>query len=147
MQIVGSAWYYHHTLKLETDMSKAQTDIRATSYNAATANPYGYMGTIDDAIAQIRAEDDEVRAPWTLNISRERFELLGFLNTLTARAGFGPAYRAFMSKVEDDSVAYGAPEVSREPGKWSLAYAQKLWPKCFAKTQALRSGKQTVTQS
>ncbi len=112
-------------------MSKAQTDIRATSYNAATANPNGYTGTIDDAIAQIRAEDDEVRAPWTLNISRERFELLGFLNIPTARAGFGPAYRAFMSKVEDDSVAYGAPEVSREPGKYSLERALRDWPENF----------------
>ena len=36
-------------------MSKAQTDIRSTSYDAASANPYGYVGTIDDAIAQIRA--------------------------------------------------------------------------------------------
>ena len=121
--------------------SKAQSasalgDVRSTSYNAATANPDGYMGSIDDAIAQIRAEDDEVRAPWTLNISRERFELLGFLNIPTARAGFGPAYHAFMSKVEDDSVAYGAPEAPREPGKWSLAYAQKRWPECFANETA-----------
>jgi len=54
------------------------------------------------------------------------------LNIPTARAGFGPAYRAFMSKVEDDSVAYGAPEAPREPGKWSLAYAKKRWPECFA---------------
>jgi hypothetical protein len=133
------------TSKSNSDV--ALGDVRATSYNAATANPNGYTGTIDDVIAQIRAEPDEVRAYWPLNVSRERHELLGFLNIPTARAGFGPAYRAFMSKVEDDSVAYGAPEAPREPGKWSLAYAQKRWPECFAKTQALRSGKQTVTQS
>jgi hypothetical protein len=65
--------------------SKALGDVRETSYNAATANPYGYMGSIDDAIAQIRAEPDEVRGYWPLNISRERHELLGFLRVLRSK--------------------------------------------------------------
>ena len=38
-------------------MSKAQTDIRSTSYDALSARPFGYQGTIDEVIAQIRAED------------------------------------------------------------------------------------------
>ncbi len=123
-------------------MSKAQTDIRATSYNAATANAVGYIGTIDDAIAQIRAEDDEVRAPWTLNTSRERFELLGFLGVhkrifsgVQGAPGWnvdGDYHHPAAPTVEDWSVEYGAPEAPREPGKWSLAYAQKRWPECFA---------------
>ena len=77
-------------------MSKAQTDIRRTSYNATTANPYGYQGTIDDAIAQIRAEPNEVRAYWPFNISRERHELLSFLGVhkpkseLSGRQKFTP---------------------------------------------------------
>jgi len=126
--------------------SKAQSasalgDVRSTSYNAATANAVGYIGTIDDAIAQIRAEDDEVRAPWTLNINRERFELLGFLGVNRSKSGMSgvqvevhlPGVYVFpMNEDEDDSVAYGAPEAPREPGKWSLAYAQKRWPECFA---------------
>jgi hypothetical protein len=37
-------------------MAKAQTDIRTTSYDARSANPFGYHGTIDDALAQIRSE-------------------------------------------------------------------------------------------
>jgi hypothetical protein len=40
-------------------MSKAQTDIRTTSYDVLAARPFGYTGTIDDVLAQIRAEPDE----------------------------------------------------------------------------------------
>jgi hypothetical protein len=40
-------------------MSKAQTDIRTTSYDVLAARPFGYQGTIEDALAQIRAEPDE----------------------------------------------------------------------------------------
>jgi hypothetical protein len=111
-------------------MSKAQTDIRATSYNAATANPNGYTGTIDDAIAQIRAEPDEVRAYWPLNVSRERHELLGFLGVHKAGA-WGPWRNAYMVKAEDDTVEYGAPEAPVEPGFYTLAYARKAWPHNF----------------
>jgi len=125
-------------------MSKAQTDIRRTSYNAATANPYGYQGTIDDAIAQIRAEPDEVRAYWPLNISRERHELLGFLGVLKSKSemsgeqievGMPGAYIFPMNEDEDDSVEYGAPEQPPEqppePGFYTLAYAQKNFPSNF----------------
>jgi hypothetical protein len=123
-------------------MSKAQTDIRATSYNAATANPNGYTGTIDDAIAQIRAEPDEVRAYLPLNASRERHELLGFLGVhkrnfsgVQGSAGWtvdGDYRYPAAPTVENWSVEYGAPEAPVEPGKWSLAYAKKRWPECFA---------------
>ncbi len=113
-------------------MSKAQTDIRATSYNAATANPSGYTGTIDDAIAQIRAEPDEVRAYWPLNVSRERHELLGFLGILKVAQQYGPWRNRFMAKVEDDSVAYGVPATQLvEPGFYTLAYAQQNFPQSF----------------
>ncbi len=113
-------------------MSKAQTDIRTTSYNAATANPSGYTGTIDDAIAQIRAEPDEVRAYWPLNVSRERHELLGFLGV--HKRNFSgvqaPASRRSKRTVsrEDWSVEYGAPEAL---GFYTLAYAREAWPHNF----------------
>ena len=127
-------------------MSKAQTDIRATSYNAATANPNGYTGTIDDAIAQIRAEPDEVRAYWPLYVSRERHELLGFLGVLrpvelmsgvqlwprnvdVTRSMLARLARARVP--EDDTVVYGAPEAPVEPGFYTLAYARKAWPHNF----------------
>jgi hypothetical protein len=113
-------------------MSKAQTDIRTTSYDAAHARPFGYQGTIDDVIAQIRAEPEEVRAYWPLNISRERFELLDFLNVHKVSWHFGPWRRQFMAKVEDDSVEYGAPEQPQEPSFYTLDYARKAWPHNFA---------------
>jgi hypothetical protein len=121
-------------------MSKAQTDIRATSYNAATANPNGYTGTIDDAIAQIRAEPDEVRVPWTFNMSREHYELLGFLRVLRSKTELSgvqvevgmPAVYVFpMNEDEDWSVDYGAPEAAEEPGKYSLERALRDWPHNF----------------
>jgi hypothetical protein len=116
-------------------MSKAQTDIRTTSYNAATANPNGYTGTIDDAIAQIRAEPDEVRAYWPLNVSRERHELLGFLGVhkrnLSGVQAPGPE-RPNGSCYEDWSVEYGAPEAPVEPGFYTLDYARQAWPQNFS---------------
>ena len=116
------------TSKSNSDV--ALGDVRATSYNAATANPNGYTGTIDDAIAQIRAEPNEVRAYWPLNISRARYELLGFLGVHKAGA-WGPWRNAYMAKVEDDTVEYGAPEAPVEPGFYTLAYARKAWPRNF----------------
>jgi hypothetical protein len=120
-------------------MSKAQTDIRATSYNAATANPNGYVGTIDDVIAQIRAEPNEVRVYWPLNMSRERHELLGFLGVIRrSRPMSGVEMEVYSEDdfdheayTEDDSVEYGAPEAPVEPGFYTLAYARKAWPHNF----------------
>jgi hypothetical protein len=121
-------------------------DVRSTSYNAATANPNGYQGTIEDAIAQIRAEPDEVRAYWPLNVSRERHELLGFLGVnrpVKLMSGIQQhvtdvevtkdllARMARARVPEDDSVEYGAPEAPVEPGFYTLAYARKAWPHNF----------------
>jgi hypothetical protein len=121
--------------------SKALGDVRSTSYNAATAQVAPYVGTIDDAITQIRSEPDEVRAPWTLNISRERYELLKFLGV--TRPSFemsgiqqpnDPA-RLPRSHVtpsnEDDTVVYGAPEQPPELSPYSLEYAKAMWPRNF----------------
>lgn len=110
----------------KTNSDIALGDVRATSYDAATANVHGYVGTIDDALAQIRAEPDVPRPYWPLNISRERFELLGFLGVLKVQKGVkgGPP--------EDDTVEYGAPAApSDEPGFYTLAYAQKHFPSNF----------------
>jgi hypothetical protein len=120
-------------------MSKAQTDIRRTSYNAATANPNGYVGTIDDAIAQIRAEPDE-----TLHFGRERAELLDFLGVhkpkseLSGIQKFVPMPASYVDPSDwtfDDGaldhVEYGVPEQPREPGFYTLAYAQQQWPQNF----------------
>jgi hypothetical protein len=121
-------------------------DVRSTSYNAATANPDGYMGSIDDAIAQIKAEPDEVRGYWPMNMSRERYELLGFLGVLrpvelmsgvqlwprnvdVTRSMLARLARARVP--EDDTVVYGAPEAPVEPGFYTLAYAQKHFPQSF----------------
>lgn len=129
-------------------MSKAQTDIRTTSFNAATANPNGYVGTIDDALAQIRAEPEEVRAYWPLNISRERAELLHFLGvdrskrlmsgiqqypsgTDVTRYELGKLAASRLP--EDDSVEYGVPETPREPGFFTLEYARQHWPENFSR--------------
>jgi hypothetical protein len=111
----------------KTNSDIALGDVRSTSYNAATANPYGYTGTIEDVIAQIRAEPEEVRGYWPLNVTRERHELLGFLGAHKVGA-FGPWRNAYMAKVEDDTVEYGVPE----PGFYTLAYARKAWPQSFS---------------
>jgi hypothetical protein len=104
-------------------MSKAQTDIRRTSYNVATANAVGYQGTIDDALAQIRAESD-------VNNGRQaRAELLDYLGVQNLRdqalidAG-GPSVDL------DENTRYGD-EPSADPGVYSLAYALKFFPGSF----------------
>ncbi len=78
-------------------MSKAQTDIRTTSYDARTARPFGYQGNIDDVIAQIHAEP-EVSAP----VIRARTELLMFL-------GVHKVFSSGPSVEMDEGVRYGAP--------------------------------------
>jgi hypothetical protein len=55
-------------------MSKAQTDIRTTSYDVLAARPFGYEGTIEDVLAQIRAEPNLQAQMLTA-----RAELLHFL--------------------------------------------------------------------
>jgi hypothetical protein len=102
-------------------MSKAQTDIRTTSYDARTANQYGYVGTIDDAIAQIRSEPDVKPG------MKARDELMVFLGVNRIPSA-GP--RLFM----ESNPRYGfetdksKPE---EPGFYTLAYAQKHFPESF----------------
>jgi hypothetical protein len=77
-------------------MSKAQTDIRRTSYDAATANPDGYVGTLDDALEQINAELDIQPFPISA-----RTELLMFLGVNRPDGT--------TQKVEDDNVEYRDP--------------------------------------
>src|ERR1700677_3049274 len=126
-------------------MSKAQTDIRRTSYDAETAQHAPYEGTIDDAIAQIRNERDIPRAYWPLNISRERYELLYFLGVhkpkseLSGIQKFVPMPTSYVYPsawtFDDgalDHVEYGVPEQPREHGFYTLAYAQKNFPGSFS---------------
>lgn len=117
-------------------MSKAQTDIRTTSYDAATANLYGYTGTLDDALAQVRAE---TQTPAQL---RGRAELLEFLGATKPRYLLSGVQHGNPDPVwalnlpwsaEDDSVVYGAPErvestPAPELSPYSLEYAQAWWP-------------------
>jgi hypothetical protein len=120
--------------------SKAVNDVRATSFDAASHRPEGYQGTIDEAIAQIRAEPDQGRPYWPLNMSRERYELLGFLGVLRSKQRMsgarGPAgYKRVADLereafVEDDSVEYGVPELPLD-SFYSLAYAMRQWPRSF----------------
>ena len=112
---------------------KHVNDIRSTSYDAETAQSTPYEGTIDDAIAQIRSERDIVRPYWPLNMSRERYELLGFLGVHKAGV-YGPWRNAYMAKVEDDTVEYGVPaaQPEPEPGFYTLEYARKAWPQSFS---------------
>src|SRR5271166_903301 len=98
-------------------MSKAQTDIRTTSYDAKTANAFGYQGTIEDALAQIRSEPDV--EPTT----SARAELLMFLGVNRIPSA-GPSVEM------DESPRYGD-EPSTEPGFYTLAYAQKHFPESF----------------
>ena len=62
-------------------MSKAQTDIRTTSYDANQANAAGYQGTLDDALMQVRAER---QFPVT---NRGHDELLMFLGVNKVSSG------------------------------------------------------------
>jgi hypothetical protein len=89
-------------------MSKAQTDIRTTSYDELAARPFGYQGTIEDVLAQIRSEPDE-----QAQRVGARAELLSYLGTNKAPVD--------LSDDEDWSVEYRDPP---EPGnKFSLQYA------------------------
>lgn len=114
-------------------MSKAQTDIRTTSYDVATANPVGYIGTIDDALAQIRAEQ---QFPVT---NRGRAELLHFLgvdkplNAMSGIQAINPTQRVpRLIGEEDDSVEYGAPVTAvTAPSPYSLEHAMQRWPQNF----------------
>jgi hypothetical protein len=81
-------------------MSKAQTDIRSTSYDAATANPYGYQGTIADALAHIRVE---IRVPVDY---RTRDELLRYLGVDRFAESAGPSVEM------DENPRYGDDEAS-----------------------------------
>jgi hypothetical protein len=96
--------------KLETrrlKMSKAQTDIRATSYDARYANPNGYQGTIDDALAQIRAEPGRIKYSPTEARRRVRGELLHYLGvSKLSGESKGP------STADDQDVRYGAPPLT-----------------------------------
>ncbi len=111
-------------------MSKAQTDIRTTSYDVLTANPDGYVGTIEDALAQIRAEEDVPPPPIT-----SRWELLNFLGVFKPFTSGIQAPRSvqhvprLFPEPEDDSVFYGASWDRFSP--WSVEYAQARWPENF----------------
>lgn len=100
-------------------MSKAQTDIRSTSYDALAARPFGYTGTIDEVIAQIRSEPDTAPKPF----GTERAELLMFLG-VNKVTNTGPSVEL------DENPRYGVPE-NNEPGFYTLAYAQKHFPDSF----------------
>jgi len=126
--------------------SKAVNDVRATSFDAASHRPLGYQGTIDEVIAQVRAEPDVARPYWPLNITRERHELLGFLGVLRSQQSMSgrmdpSGYKCVADlereeRVEDDSVEYGVP-VAWSSGtvtghsEYSLAYALENFPKSF----------------
>jgi hypothetical protein len=121
-------------------MSKAQTDIRTTSYDALSARPFGYQGTIDEVIAQIRDEDD-LYSSYFSDRPTGRSELLHFLGadkSVTELSGFQlkqihmPAVYVFpMNEDEDWSVHYGEPDSDSpkklgvyDPGFYSLAHAK-----------------------
>jgi len=101
-------------------MSKAQTDIRTTSYDEVAARPFGYEGTIDEALAQIQAEDDDYM---DVRGAAARDELLVFLGVNKIPAA-GPSVEL------DESPRYGLDE-DTGPSKYSLEYAMKNFPGCF----------------
>jgi hypothetical protein len=107
--------------------SKAQTDIRTTSYDELAARPFGYQGTIDSVIAQIRGEGGG-QSHGTQPRARE--ELLMFLGINKAPSGNGPSVEM------DQDVRYGV-EPSTEPNIYTLAYAQKHFPDSFARPMNL----------
>jgi hypothetical protein len=120
-------------------MSKAQTDIRTTSYDVNQANAFGYVGTIEDALAQIRAE---TQFPVT---NRARAELLHFLGAdksvtelsgIQAPSDHMPGVYVFpMNEDEDWSVHYGEQAIPKQPwdafSPYSLEYAMARWPQNF----------------
>jgi hypothetical protein len=99
-------------------MSKAQTDIRTTSYDAANANPEGFQGTLDDARMQAAREIDTGSDP-----TYTRYELLAFLGVDKIPSA-GPSVEL------DENPRYGD-EPSTEPGFYSLEYALKNFPGSF----------------
>ena len=99
-------------------MAKAQTDIRTTSYDVNQANAFGYVGTIEDALAQIRAE---TQFPVT---NRARAELEYYLGVKRAPSA-GPSVEL------DEGAWYGEPDPSadkqlgvNDPGFYGLANAK-----------------------
>ena len=96
-------------------MTKAQTDIRTTSYDIWNARPNGYQGTIDDVIAQIRNEVDLGSDP-----TYTRHELLSYLGVDKIQSA-GPSVEL------DQDVSYGAEDVTLgvyDPGFYGLAHAK-----------------------
>jgi hypothetical protein len=131
----------------KSQSSAALGDIRSTSYDANTANPDGYQGTLDDALEQVRETPDPITIYWPLNISRSRHELLVFLGVLRAKFFMSghqqsPTHALVLrgllkhieqrTDVEDDSVEYGAPELPVGMSKYSLEHALKNWPENFS---------------
>ena len=123
-------------------------DIRSSSYDAATANSEGYQGTLDDALEQVRMELDPIAPYWPLNMSRSRFDLLGFLGvsrpkfTMSGKQMHPDASvmtRDLLARIErrihpeDDSVVYygGNGALLSEQNAFSLEYALKNWPENF----------------
>lgn len=96
-------------------MAKAQTDIRTTSYDTLAARPFGYQGTINDVLEQIRAESAQQS-----QMPTSRVELLNYLGVSRLNPR-GPSVEM------DQDVRYG----EEEPGFYTLAYAQKHFPQCF----------------
>jgi hypothetical protein len=98
-------------------MSKAQTDIRRTSYDARNANPNGYQGTIDDVIAQLRNAPDHGSDP-----SYTRYELIDFLGINESLPSSGPSVEL------DQNVRYGDEESVNlgvnDPGFYGLDHAK-----------------------
>jgi hypothetical protein len=130
----------------KSQSAAALGDVRATSYDEATANPNGYQGSLDDALEQVRMELDPIVRYWPLNISRDRFGLLGFLGVnrpkfmMSGRQNNPEPARVIQDMmnhiarrmhVEDDSVEYGAPELPVGMSKYSLEHALKNWPENF----------------
>jgi hypothetical protein len=106
----------NHTEHEELEMSKAQTDIRRTSYDARNANPSGYQGTLDDVIAQLRNAPDHGSDP-----SYTRHELIAFLGVNQSLPSAGPSVEL------DQNVRYGAEDVALgifAPGFYGLANAK-----------------------
>jgi hypothetical protein len=126
-------------------MSKAQTDIRTTSYDAATANAVGYNGTIENVLAQIRAEAHISPK----NAGRAELEhFLGVDKSVTQLSGVQAAahhpgvYVFPMNEDEDWSVEYGSPSgiaktvyqqdtAGASLSPYSLEYAVSRWPQNF----------------
>jgi hypothetical protein len=119
-------------------MSKAQTDIRTTSYDELAARPDGYIGTIEDALAQIRAEPDIGK----YSSSYTRWELEYYLGVRRSPSA-GPSVEL------DQDIRYGTPDTvtlpegerlagvevwgaAHEPGFYTLDYAMKHWPHNFS---------------